>query len=196
MSAPCEHKVARCANCKGPHPATSPRCPEKRLSRQTRQQKEVELRSSPPAMGPAAEEENFTMDGDQIEMVMTPADPDETIPTQVILMSLEMSTPEPSPRPTIELRPRAKFIAKAAQIFEPSDPTHISIDDGSDATLLQRHSCVNDSSAGGGLLLEDKGLESKPLKCSVELGFRVSIVESKPLLFSSRDLCLNELEIS
>lgn len=47
-----------------------------------------------------------------------------------------------------------------------------------------------------GLLLEDKGLESKPLKCSVELGFRVSIVESKPLLFSSRDLCLNELEIS
>ena len=46
------------------------------------------------------------------------------------------------------------------------------------------------------LPIEDKGLESKPLKCSTNLGFRVSIFEPKPLLFSSRDLCLNELEIS
>jgi hypothetical protein len=46
------------------------------------------------------------------------------------------------------------------------------------------------------LPIEDKGLESKPLKCSTNLGFRVRIVEPKPLLFSSRDLCLNELEIS
>jgi hypothetical protein len=29
-----------------------------------------------------------------------------------------------------------------------------------------------------------------------KLGFRVSIIESKPLLFSSRNLCLNELRIS
>jgi hypothetical protein len=46
------------------------------------------------------------------------------------------------------------------------------------------------------LPIEDKGLESKPLKCSTNLGFRVSIFKLKPLLFSSRDLCLNELEIS
>ena len=69
-----------------------------------------------------------------MEMVMTPADPDQIIPTQVILISSDMSTPEPSPRPTRELRPRTKMVAKAAQIFEPSDPTHMSIDDDSDTT--------------------------------------------------------------
>ena len=46
------------------------------------------------------------------------------------------------------------------------------------------------------LPIEDKGLELKPLKYSVKLGFRVTIVKSKLLLFSSRDLYLNELEIS
>lgn len=133
-AAPCEHQVAKCANCKGPHPATSPRCPEKRSSRQLRQQREAEMRSSPPAMESAAEEDDLTTGGDQMEMVMTPADPDQITPTQVIPISSEMSTPEPSPRPTRELRPRTKMVAKATQIFEPSDPTHMSIDDDSDTT--------------------------------------------------------------
>jgi hypothetical protein len=133
-SGPCEHHVAKCANCKGPHPATSPRCPERRSSRQSRQQKEAEMRSSPPAMGSAAEGEDLTTGGDQMEIVRTPAGPDEIIPTQVIPISSEMSTPEPSPRPTRELRPKTKMVAKAAQIFEPSDPTHMSIDDDSDTT--------------------------------------------------------------
>jgi hypothetical protein len=133
-SGPCEHHVAKCANCKGPHPATSPRCPERRSSRQSRRQKEAEMRSSPPAMEKAAEGAGLTTGGDQMEMVMTPADPDEIIPTQVIPISSEMSTPEPSPRPTRELRPRAKLVAKAARIFESSDPMHMSVDDDSDTT--------------------------------------------------------------
>jgi hypothetical protein len=54
-SAPCEHQVAKCANCEGPHLATSPRCPERRSSRQTRQRKVAEMRSSPPAMETAAD---------------------------------------------------------------------------------------------------------------------------------------------
>jgi hypothetical protein len=145
MSALCEHQVAKCANCKGPHPATSPRCPEKRSSRQTRQQRQAEMRSSPPAMEPVEEEEeeeeeDLIMNGDQMEMESTPTDPDRIIPTQVIPISSEMSTPEPlpqnepSPRPTRELRPRTKLVARVAQIFEPSDPTHMSIDDDSDTT--------------------------------------------------------------
>jgi hypothetical protein len=85
-------------------------------------------------MQPEAEEEHLTMNGDRTEMEMTPADPDEIIPTQVIPISSEMSTPEPSPRPTRELRPRTKMTAKEAQIFEPSDPTHMSVDDDSDTT--------------------------------------------------------------
>jgi hypothetical protein len=52
----------------------------------------------------------------------------------VIPISSEMSTPEPSPRPTRELRPRAKLVAKAARIFESSDPMHMSVDDDSDTT--------------------------------------------------------------
>lgn len=142
MSAPCEHQVARCANCKGPHPATSPRCPERRSSRQTRQQKGAEIRSSPPAMEPVAENDDLTMDGDQMDREKTPADPEQIIPTQAISISSEMSTPEPdplpqnepSPRRTRELRPRTKMVAKAAQIFESSDLTHMSVDDDSDTT--------------------------------------------------------------
>lgn len=133
-SASCKHLVAKCANCKGPHPATSPRCPDRRSSRQSRQKKEAEMRSSPPAMVTAAEDEDLTTPGDQMETEMTPADPDQTTPTQVIPSSSEMSTPESSPRPTRELRPRTKMVARAAQIFEPSDPTHMSIDDDSDTT--------------------------------------------------------------
>lgn len=68
-----------------------------------------------------------------MEMAMTPADSDEIIPTQMIPISSEMSTPEPSPQPTRELRPRAKLVAKAARNFESSDPTHMSVDD-SDTT--------------------------------------------------------------
>ena len=133
-SGPCEHHVARCAICKGPHPATSPRCPERRSSRQTIKQKDAGMRSSPPAMESAAAEEDVTVGGDQMEIVTTPADPHGIVPTQVIPISSEMSSPEPSPRPTRELRPRAKLVAKVARIYEPSDPTHMSIDDDSDAT--------------------------------------------------------------
>jgi hypothetical protein len=139
-SGPCEHHVAKCANCKGPHPATSPRCPERRPNRQTRQQKRAEMRSSPPTMESAAEEDDLTIDGDRIEMEITPADPNQIAPTQVIPTSSEMSTPEPlprnepSPRPTRELRPRTKMVAREAQIFELNDPTHMSIDDDSDTT--------------------------------------------------------------
>jgi hypothetical protein len=61
---------------------------------------------------------------------------------------------------------------------------------GGDAAVVERRRTRTS------LPIEDKGLESKPLKCSTNLGFRVRIVEPKPLLFSSRDLCLNELEIS
>lgn len=133
-SAPCEHRAAKCANCKGPHLATSPRCPERRASRQSRQQKETDMRSSPPAMESVAEDEDLTTSGDQMETEMTPAHLDKITPTHVVPISSEMSTPEPSPRPTRELRPRTKMIARAAQTFEPSDPTHMSVDDDSDTT--------------------------------------------------------------
>lgn len=92
------------------------------------------MRSSLLAIGSVAEGEDLTTGGDRMEIVRTPADPDEFIPIQTILISSEMSIPEPSPRPTRELRPRTKIVAKAAKIFEPSDPTHISIDDDSDTT--------------------------------------------------------------
>ena len=42
------------------------------------------MRSSPPAMESAAEGEDLTTGGDQMDMVKTSADPDEIIPTQVI----------------------------------------------------------------------------------------------------------------
>ena len=78
-SGPCEHHVAKCANCKGPHAATSRRCPEGRSNRQTRWQKVAEMRSSPPAMKSAAEQDDLSIEGHWVEVETTPADPDQAI---------------------------------------------------------------------------------------------------------------------
>jgi len=139
-SGPCEHHVAKCANCEGPHPATSRRCPERRSDRQTRQQKAAGMRSSPPAMEAAAEQDDLSTEGDEVDMEMTPADPIQAIPSQVIPISSDMSTPgplpqsQPSPRPIRGLRPRTRLIARASQILSPDDPTHMHVDDDSDTT--------------------------------------------------------------
>ena len=81
-----------------------------------------------------AEDEELTTSADQMETDRTSADLDQTTQTHVVPISSEMSTPEPSPRPTRELRPRTKMIARVDQILEPSDQTHMSVDDDSDAT--------------------------------------------------------------
>lgn len=139
-SGPCEHHAAKCANCGGPHPATSPRCPERRSSRQTRQQKVTEVRSSPPAIEAAPEQEGSVIQEDQAEMEVMPADSGKATPLGLTPISSNNSTPEPlprdqtSPRPTRELRPRTEHFARATQILSSSDPTHMSVDDDSDST--------------------------------------------------------------
>jgi hypothetical protein len=98
------------------------------------------MRSSPPTMESAAEEDDLTIDRDRIEMEITPANPNQIALTQMIPTSLEMSTPEPllwnepSPRLTRELWLRTKMVAREAQIFKLNDLTHMSIDDDSDTT--------------------------------------------------------------
>jgi hypothetical protein len=124
----CDHHARKCANCKGSHLATSPRCPEKKSRRQARQQKENEMRSSPPAMESAAEQDDLSIERDQAKIEMTPADSDQASPLLVIPIPSDVSTPEPlpqnrsSPRPTRKLRPRTKLIARATQIFSSDDP--------------------------------------------------------------------------
>lgn len=139
-SGPCEHHAAKCANCGGPHPATSPRCPERRSSRQTRQQKVTEMRSSPPAMETAPEQDDSVIQEDQAEMEVTPTDSGQATVMHLIPISSKNSTPEPlprdqpSPRPTRELRPRTKHFVRMTQVLSSSDPTHMSVDDDSDTT--------------------------------------------------------------
>jgi hypothetical protein len=140
-SAPCEHHVAKCANCEGPHLATSPQCPERRSSRQTRQRKVAEMRSSPPAMETAAErEEDLSDREDQVEMEVTSTAPSETTLVQVIPISSDRSTPEPLPRsqpssrPTRELRSRTRTLTRATQIPCSSDRTRMSVVNDSNTT--------------------------------------------------------------
>jgi hypothetical protein len=136
----CEHHAAKCANRKGPHPATSPRCPERRSSRQTRQQKVTEMRSSPPAIEAITEQGHPSIQEDQVEMEITPADPDQASTSQVIPISSDTNTPEPllqshsSSRPTRELRLRTKLIARITQNLSFDDSNHMSVDDDSDST--------------------------------------------------------------
>jgi hypothetical protein len=67
-------------------------------------------------------------------------DPDQITLVYVVPISSDVSTPEPlprsqpSPRPTRELRSRAKPLARATQILSSSDPTHMSVNDDSDTT--------------------------------------------------------------
>lgn len=69
-SEPCEHHVAKCANCGGAHVATSRKCPERFPSRQTRERNPQEMRSSPPLAGTEPDREGFPSKGDQQEMDM------------------------------------------------------------------------------------------------------------------------------
>jgi hypothetical protein len=77
------------------------------------------MRSSPLAMESAAEQDDLSIERYQAEMEVTPADPDQASPLLVIPIPSDVSTPEPlpqsrlSPRPTRELRPTTKWIARA-----------------------------------------------------------------------------------
>jgi hypothetical protein len=98
------------------------------------------MRSSPPARDIAPEQDGFTTQGDRVETGVTTTDLDQATPGHVIPIPLDSSTSEPlpraqpAPRRTRELRSRTKLIAKAAQVFEPSDQMHMSVDDDSDTT--------------------------------------------------------------
>jgi hypothetical protein len=142
-SEPCEHHMAKCANCDGPHMATSRKCPERKSHRQTRAPKPTEIRSSPPVMETEQEQDELTVQEDEAEMEVetTPIDQGQTGTVQVTTISSDASKDQPPsqgqglPRPTRELRSMTKSFLGATQNFpSPDDETSMLIDDDSAST--------------------------------------------------------------
>jgi hypothetical protein len=78
----CEHYAARCANCQGPHQATSKKCPDRRASRQTRARERTEIRSSPPMMETEMEQDDLPKGEDQAGIGATQTDPGLSVFTE------------------------------------------------------------------------------------------------------------------
>jgi hypothetical protein len=137
---PCEHHEAKCANCGGPHMATSRRCPEKRSTRQTRVRQPKDIRSSPPTMSTELDQDDLPTQGGQMEMDTTPSDSETTTPTDTIEISSNidvhpiMPRDQSLPRLVKEVRSFTESLTGATQPRISSDQTHMSIDDDSAST--------------------------------------------------------------
>ena len=142
-SEPCQHHVAKCANCDGSHMATSRKCLERRSHRQTRATKPTEITSSPPALETEQEQDELTAHEDEAEMeVETTSDQGQTGPVQVMTISSDSSIHQPLPRrqrlprPPRELRSITKSLLGAIQdnSSPTNDQTRMPIDDDSTST--------------------------------------------------------------
>jgi hypothetical protein len=120
---PCEHYAARCANCQGPHQATSKKCPERRASRQKHVRQRTEIRSSPPMMETEMEQDDLP-EGEHQAGAISP----QSGPTQTLRRDRSL------PRLTGELRSLTESFAGATQLISSSDPTPVSVDDDSAST--------------------------------------------------------------
>lgn len=137
----CEHRAAKCANCEGPHVATSIRCPERRSSRKTTAKGPTEMRSSPPAMEMDQGQDDLPVQEDQAEREATASDPDQTTPVQVMPISSDTEIHQPLPRgqglrrPTRELRSMTRALTGATHMLSSlDDPIYMFINDDSAAT--------------------------------------------------------------
>jgi hypothetical protein len=134
-SEPCEHYAAKCANCRGPHQATSKRCPERRASHRTRVLERTEIRSSPPRMEMEMEQDNLPDVEGRVGTEASQKEPERTYAAHVHVISsdteLNLRRNESLPRFTRELTSLTESFAGAAQLISSSNPTPMSVDDGS-----------------------------------------------------------------
>lgn len=134
---PCEHHAAKCANCEGPHMATSRRCPEKRSNRQTDVRKPTDMRSSPPTMDTELDEDDLPTQGGQMEMDATPPESERTTEPDAIETSSNIDVhptrlrDQSLPRVVKGARSSTEFFTGPTQPHSSSDQTHMSIDDDS-----------------------------------------------------------------
>jgi hypothetical protein len=93
---PCEHQVAKCANCRGTHVATSRKCPERFSIRQRRTNDLQNMRSSPPMMDTESNKDHQSKESEG-EMVGPQLDIEQNGPLHTILVSSDMSMDDSLP---------------------------------------------------------------------------------------------------
>ena len=134
-SEPCEHYAAKCANCQGPHQATSKRCPERRASRHRRVRELTEVRSSPPTIRTEMEQDDLPDLGVQGGTKASQKEPERTPQAEVHVISSDngsnLRRNESLPRFTREHTSLTESFAGATQLISSSDPTPMSVDDDS-----------------------------------------------------------------
>jgi hypothetical protein len=142
-SEPCEHHVAKCVNCKGPHPATSRRCPERWSSKQAHANMPTGMRSSPPETRTQSEQDGPLIDEDPLETNISPPDLQRTTSPRTISISSDINVHQPSSRDqslpgmteeSYWLRSVTKSFPAATQLHSSDDSNHMSVDDDSAST--------------------------------------------------------------
>jgi hypothetical protein len=142
-SEPCEHHVAKCVNCKGPHPATSRRCPERWSSKQAHANMSTGMRSSPPETRTQSEQDGPLIDEDPLETNISPPDLQRTTSPRTISISSDINVHQPSSRDqslpgmteeSYWLRSVTKSFPAATQLHSSDDSNHMSVDDDSAST--------------------------------------------------------------
>jgi hypothetical protein len=137
---PREHYAAKCANCRGPHQATSKGCLKRRSIRQNRAREQTEIRSSPPGMETDMEQDDPPDIEDQAGMEMIQPGPERTVPAGASIASPEsgpsriLRRNKSLPRLTREIRSPTESFTGATQLISSSNPTNMSIDDDSALT--------------------------------------------------------------
>lgn len=133
---PCGHHTAKCANCKGSHMATSPRCPEKWSKPQNRNDRGPETRSSPPTMEMDDIQEDLPANGTQTTTHKSPtvgrSSPTATTP-ELPKAALEESIPELM----MEMfcpQSLASTLQRPILVESSSDPNLMSVDNDSTST--------------------------------------------------------------
>lgn len=142
-SEPCAHQVAKCTNCKGQHPATSRRCPERFSGRQTHTKQPTEMGSSPPTMRMQSAQDGLSTDGHPTETNTSSRDPQRSTSTHLRPMPSDVNVRHPSPRdqslPRVTkepywLRSLTESFPGATQLHSSKDSNHMSVDDDSAST--------------------------------------------------------------
>jgi DNA-binding ferritin-like protein len=88
---PCEHLMVKCANCRGPHVATSRKCSERVSSRQKRTNHLHNMRSSPPLMNTESRKKKYAGKKRQEETQTPLLDLEQNRPLRPISVSSDIS---------------------------------------------------------------------------------------------------------
>jgi hypothetical protein len=94
----CKHQEAKCVKCKGPHLATSQKCPERRATKQTQPRRPTEISSSPPRTEIQLDQDRLHTNRSPKEMTVSSPDPLQASSRYTTIISSDIVVQQPPTR--------------------------------------------------------------------------------------------------